>query len=142
MKTYKAILIIIMPFLFMNYSSAEDLEISLTGFENNNGAAIVVLHKNKDTFPENIEKAFLTISSKITGLTAKIIFRDISSGTYAVAAIHDQNNNKILDKNFFGIPNEGVAVSGNTEVSSGPPSFEDAKFILKEDSAITLKMDY
>lgn len=37
----------------------------------------------------------------------KVIFKNIHHGIYAVSVLHDENNNGLMDKNFFGIPTEG-----------------------------------
>ncbi|SMN14418.1 hypothetical protein CRYPD_1154 [uncultured Candidatus Thioglobus sp.] len=34
----------------------------------------------------------------------------IPSGSYAIAIFQDTNNNKVLDKNFFGIPKKNTAL--------------------------------
>ena len=44
---------------------------------------------------------------------------DISPGVYAVSMRHDENSNRKLYKNFFGIPKEGYGNSGNPRKSFG-----------------------
>jgi len=48
-------------------------------------------------------------------------------GTYALAVIHDENNNGRLDK-FMGIPREGFGFSRNPRIRMGPPRFEEVRF--------------
>ena len=121
---------------------AANIEVLLKGFENNQGQAIIVLHGNEESFPDNVDKAITKASARITNSTAHTVFNNIEPGTYAIAAIHDQNNNGRLDKSFFGIPEEGVGTSGESKNNSGPPKFKNAKFTLNDDKKIVIDLDY
>jgi uncharacterized protein (DUF2141 family) len=46
--------------------------------------------------------------------------------TIAIAAYHDANGNKELDKNSFGIPSERYGYSNNARGVTGPPTFEES----------------
>ena len=121
---------------------AADIEVLLRGFNNNQGQVIIALHNNAESFPDNIAQAITKGRANIANLTAKIVFNNIDPGTYAIAAIHDQNNNGILDKSFFGFPDEGVGVSGESDKKSGPPKFINSNFTLNTDKKITIVLDY
>lgn len=54
---------------------------------------------------------------------------DLDQGSYAIAAIHDENGNGRLDT-FLGIPREGFAFSRNPRVGFGPPRFEQVRFTV------------
>ena len=58
-----------------------------------------------------------------------IRFEGISSGTYAIALIHDENSNNTLDTSFGG-PKEGFGFSRNPPIHFGPPSFASAQFAV------------
>ncbi len=47
-----------------------------------------------------------------------------------------------MDRNFLGIPKEGYAFSNNVFGTFGPPKFEKAKFEVKEDIQLEIKMKY
>lgn len=64
-------------------------------------------------------------------------FKNLESGSYAVALFHDKNSNEKLDTNFIGIPKEGFGFSNNPRVLTGPPSFNKASFELKTNSKLT-----
>lgn len=53
---------------------------------------------------------------------------DVPPGRYAVQASHDENDNRKLDRNLFGIPKEGFGFSRDARVCMGPPRFSDAAF--------------
>jgi len=45
---------------------------------------------------------------------------------------HDENNNALLDKNFFGIPTENYGFSQNVRGTLGAPEFEAAAFSVQD----------
>ena len=69
-------------------------------------------------------------------------FEGLEDGVYAVSIYHDENNNKILDTNFLGLPSEGYGFSNNLRPMFRGASFEESKFELKGDSEITIQMGY
>jgi hypothetical protein len=60
----------------------------------------------------------------------------------SVVVYHDVNQNKICDKNFFGVPTEGYAFSNNVRPNLSVPSFEDCCFKFQQDRSINIKMVY
>ncbi|WP_231370315.1 DUF2141 domain-containing protein [Sphingomonas phyllosphaerae] len=62
-----------------------------------------------------------------------IRFTALPRGDYAVAVIHDENDNKKLDT-FAGIPKEGFGFSRNPAIRFGPPRFAAARFTLATDA--------
>lgn len=57
------------------------------------------------------------------------VIPDAPAGEVAVLAYVDENNNRMLDRNFIGIPVEPVALSNNYQ-PKGPPSFQQASFAV------------
>lgn len=49
----------------------------------------------------------------------------LPAGKYAIASFHDANNNRELDTNMMGIPNEKYGFSNNARGMFGPPDLED-----------------
>lgn len=60
--------------------------------------------------------------------TVTIVFRDVPPGRYAVALLHDENNNGKADRAAMMIPREGFGFSRDAKVRFGPPRFGDAAF--------------
>ncbi len=54
-------------------------------------------------------------------------FEGVPHGTYALAVIHDENDNGKLDT-FMGMPREGFGFSRNPGIGFGPPRFTSASF--------------
>jgi len=65
------------------------------------------------------------------------ILNKIDPGEYAIVVYHDINNNKKLDKTFFGKAKEPYAFSGNLKKKKrSAPKFEEVKFKLDENLKI------
>jgi uncharacterized protein (DUF2141 family) len=67
-------------------------------------------------------------------------YKDLKKGSYAIAASHDPNRNRITDTNFVGLPSEDWGVSNNIRPSLGTPTFEEAKFDVISDKTIEVRL--
>jgi len=67
----------------------------------------------------------------VTTATATITFTDVSEGRHAIKAFHDVNDNGELDTNWMGIPTEPYGFSNDAMGTFGPPSFQDASFLVE-----------
>jgi len=110
-------------------ASAENLiHVEVTGLRSDKGQALCALYSSADGFPTKPEKALAKTKSTITSHTASCDFPGVANGTYAVSVVHDENSNGNLDRNFIGMPKEGVGASNNAKGHLGPPRFDVAKF--------------
>ena len=67
----------------------------------------------------------------------------MSSIPYAVAVLHDENDNAKMDFNFLGMPLEGYGFSNDASALFGPPSFSAAAFRLTaRASHVSVKIRY
>ena len=78
--------------------------------------------------------------SQNTPTGTAFIFSNLKSGKYAISAMNDQNGNKVIDKNFLGIPKEEWGVSNNVRPTLRGPTFDEAVFEVDEKSDLTLKI--
>ena len=101
------------------------------------GAVAMVVCDQKTLFPCKKSTAVVVAKRKAAFESEKFEFV-LPNGVYAVAAIHDENGNELLDKNIFGMPTEGYALSGGAK----RPDFEKSKFVVNGDTKIALKMGY
>lgn len=60
----------------------------------------------------------------------------LPSGSFAVGAYHDVNNNGVLDKNWLGIPTEPYIMSGDRKM----PNFKASLIKLDTDKFVVLKL--
>jgi uncharacterized protein (DUF2141 family) len=106
----------------------QNLKVTITRLHSNNGVVLVSLFKEGEGFPDNAVKAYVKEKAYIVEKTATLIFKSIPPGTYAIAILHDENNNQKMDKNILGLPKEGYGFSNNASAPFGPPSFKKASF--------------
>jgi uncharacterized protein (DUF2141 family) len=59
---------------------------------------------------------------------ARCVFEIPAGGHMAFAAMHDEDGDGQLDRDFLGLPQEGYAFSNDVREPFGPPSFEAASF--------------
>jgi uncharacterized protein (DUF2141 family) len=109
-------------------AATNSFSVPIAGLRNDKGQVGCLLFASADGFPANADKAvgrqFVTIASK----SATCVFDNVAPGSYAIAAIHDENGNGKLDKNFLGIPTEGYGASRDARGTMGPPKWDDAVF--------------
>ena len=65
---------------------------------------------------------------------------DAPTGDVAVLVYVDENRNRLIDKNFIGIPKEPLGISNNYR-PKGPPAFKRAKFTISEGESITIDIE-
>jgi uncharacterized protein (DUF2141 family) len=117
-----------------------NLTINVTGFQNDNGFAMIALFNSEDGFAGKI-KAFRELKIQIKNKMVSCEFKDIPKGIYAVRLYHDENANGKLEKNFAGFPNEPYGVSNNAKNKLSPPEFEKAKFALDSIKTIAIVVE-
>jgi uncharacterized protein (DUF2141 family) len=126
----------------LNIDNTGEILVKIKGIKNYKGYIQVDIYKTNKGFPTAEEFAFKKLRFKVQKGENDLKITNLQHGTYAIAIFHDENQNKILDKNFLGIPNEGVGVSNITDTLFSAPKFNDAKFKLDKDTKLTIKMFY
>jgi uncharacterized protein (DUF2141 family) len=136
------VLLAALAVMSVNVQSEEvgTLTMNVTGFQNDNGFAMVSLHNSEEKFSGK-EKAFRDVKITIKDKKATCEFKDIPKGTYAVRAYHDENANGKLDKNFLGFPKEPYGISNNAKSKTGAPKYEKAKFDFNTNMTMEIKVD-
>ncbi|MGA9722082.1 MAG: DUF2141 domain-containing protein [Candidatus Binatus sp.] len=107
---------------------ANSIKVLVVGLHSNDGEVDCALFASADGFPGDSSKAGKTIRSKIANGQAVCIFGGVAPGNYAVSVFLDENDNGKLDRNFMGMPKEGVGASNDAAGYFGPPKFDDARF--------------
>jgi uncharacterized protein (DUF2141 family) len=126
-------------------SGAAVLTVKVIGFRNAKGRLDALLFNAPKGFPDDDSKAVDDDEVRIDPktLTAEVVFRSLPPGTYAVTLLHDENMNRKMDSNFFGIPKEGYGASMNPPRMHRAPKFDEAKFFLPpEGRVIQVKLIY
>ena len=72
-----------------------------------------------------------------------VVVRGVPPGRYAAQLFHDENSNGRTDRNFLGIPKEGVAFSRDAPIRLSPPKWNDAQFVYAGGAqGIAVRMRY
>ncbi len=119
---------------FAQETEGISIEISIDNILNNKGKIILALHTS-ETFMKG--PGILNEVSSITDGKVTVSFKNVKPGTYAVIALHDENENNRMDFQDNGMPKESYG-SSNNPMAYGPPQFSESKFDVSTDN---LKMD-
>jgi uncharacterized protein (DUF2141 family) len=110
-------------------SSCPGIHVKILDIRNSAGSVACALFKSPKGFPtEFLHAATNIMIIKVRDTQARCAFEDIPPGTYALAAIHDENMNDKLDANWLGAPTEGYGFSNDAKALLGAPSFSAARF--------------
>jgi len=78
--------------------------------ENNQGDIKAGLYRDATGFPDDVSKAYKVSTAKIKDGKSVLVFEGVEFGKYVLAAFHDENGNKQLDKNTKGVPIEALGM--------------------------------
>ena len=94
----------------------------------NKGRIGCLLFASAKGFPSDKKRAKQALRVKVLrhkgAWRARCVFNGVKPGVYAVAVLHDENNNDKMDKSFFGSPKEGYGVSNDAK----PGTFSGPKY--------------
>jgi uncharacterized protein (DUF2141 family) len=123
--------------------ASNSIRVVVVGLHSNDGEVYCSLFGSADGFPGDSAKAAKTTRSKIEDKQAACTFSGVAPGDYAVSVFEDENGNGKLDRNFMGIPKEGVGASNDAAGKFGPPKFDDARFRYKDGpTVLTIHIRY
>jgi len=124
--------------------STTSLTVVVNGIRNQTGEICLRVYNSEKGFPDNAKSEVKSGCTKITGNSIKQVFSGLKPGNYAVAVVDDQNGDHKLNKDFFGIPEEGFGISRNPIVSiiTGTPKFKNASFKVDKNTTINIFLKY
>ncbi len=74
------------------------IEVTMTGFSNNDGQAMIAIYDSEENF---LESRLVGQLSQIENNKSVAIFKDIPDGDYAISVVHDEDNNGKLNMMMF-----------------------------------------
>lgn len=111
--------------------SSADLTVIVSNIQARGAGEItILLFDAPEKFGPKIEKASHRVVIEDFGQSARHTFQDLPSGTYAIMAFQDLNNNGALDKNFIGFPKEPLVAYQMKRL--GKPSFKKSSITLSD----------
>lgn len=124
-------------------NQSAELVIKIEGVRNDKGQVLVAIYNSAEGFPGKPEGAVVKEAVPAKNGTVELSVPNLKPGSYAVALHHDESGDQKMAYNFVGIPKEGFGFSGNKRILFGPPSFNNAKFEVKDGrTSCDIKMKY
>lgn len=128
-----AVLVLALPAVPITQQTAHaaqgcTLRIHVDGLRNSIGKVGTALFTSAEGWPEDLNKAFRHGPTTITPgeRQATAVWENLPPGDYGVVALHDENENRKLDRNIFGWPKEGFGFANNPYVGLSAPDFRVA----------------
>ena len=120
-----------------------DVVITITDVRSNKGVVRACMTAREDVFPKCIKDPQSHRVVVAADGTIEIRFSDVKPGRYAIALLHDENNNGKADRAIGMMPKEGYGFSRDAPVRMAPPKFRDAVFEQGDRTQhLTIKMRY
>lgn len=116
------------------------LTVVVHGMNSSKGVLGIVIFDKATGWPENVSASFRHTAFPAQPGTQTVQIPDLPSGRYAVALIHDVNENMKLDKNWIGKPQEKWGMSNNPRARFSAPPMEKALFDLQQDETIEIRL--
>ena len=117
--------------------------VTVTDLRNTKGVVRACMTTNAKVFPKcrddaNSHRLVVNAGSRVI-----LTFDNVQPGTYAIALLHDENNNGKSDRALMMMPKEGYGFSRDAKVSMGPPKFAAAAFTVgSQPVSQTIRMRY
>lgn len=117
------------------------LTLVVEGVRNSRGVVGALIFGSAQGWPENSGAAVAQESRPAQPGTDVLVF-ELPPGTYAAVVLHDENSDRKLERNRFGLPKEGWGMSNNPKAHLSAPSFERARFTLQGDTELRIRLNY
>lgn len=103
-----------------------DVTVSITGMRSTKGVVRACMTGDAARFPKcagdpRSHRLVVPASGSL-----KLTFKGVTPGRYAIALLHDENNNGKADRALGMMPTEGFGFSRDAPVRMAPPAFIDA----------------
>ena len=122
---------------------AGEVVITVTDLRSTKGVVRACMTTREDIFPKCIKDPSSHRTVVPAGEKVEIRFSGVKPGNYAIALLHDENDNGKADRALGMMPKEGYGFSRDAPVKMAPPNFKDAVFTQGEvTNRLTIKMRY
>lgn len=124
-------------------ASAGSVTITVTDLRNTDGVVRACMTTREDVFPRCIRdpKSHRTVVRAANSLTIR--FDNVEPGEYAIALLHDENEDGKANRVLGMAPKEGYGFSRDAPVRMAPPDWDDAVFTVGPgNQRMTIKMRY
>jgi uncharacterized protein (DUF2141 family) len=112
------------------------------GVKDSKGKVGFLMFASPSGWPHGHEQAYRDDAKPARPGDVEMRFTGIKPGNYAFVALHDENENKKLDRKGSGRPTEGWAMSRNPKGKMKTPPFQSAVMMVQCGSRIEMTMQY
>jgi uncharacterized protein (DUF2141 family) len=117
--------------------------VKVTDIRNAKGVVRACMTSDSKKFPRCRDDSVSYKAVVKSAETVTLVFKDVKPGHYAIALLHDENENGKSDRMLGMMPKEGYGFSRDAPVKMAPPKFEQAAFDVGEEAqSQTIKMRY
>ena len=123
--------------------SSQYVKVKISNINKEKGHLYLAIFSRNSLFPKESAKALAVNSFPLTKERHEITVKIDTNQDWeevAFAVFLDQDMNKKLSKNFFGIPKEPFGFSNNPNLITGPPSFDDCKITIQNTSLLKIRL--
>lgn len=122
---------------------SSNISVTVTNMRSSEGVVRACITTDPHQFPKCDDHATSMNVTTPANQSLKFTFKNVPAGRYAIALLHDENNNGKADRALFMMPTEGFGFSRDAKVRMGPPKFEAAAFdVAGKPITQTIKMRY
>ncbi len=122
----------------------QTVTVTVTGLRSSKGVVRACMTTDAQRFPKcagDPASYRLVVPASEGGAT--LTFKGVTPGRYAIALLHDENENGKADRALGMMPREGFGFSRDAPVRMAPPKFADAVFpVAHSDLKLTIRMRY
>ena len=124
--------------LAAGFSSAATLTVTVANVTEEAGQIRISVYDEETWLDRERQVARQFVLADGAGVAASF---ELPPGTYAVAVLHDVNDNGRMDYRLMRVPKEPYGLSNGVVPKFGPPKFADCAFaVADEDMAITIEL--
>ena len=123
-----AIIAAAMPLAASEPPKQGEIAVTITDLRSTKGVVRACMTTNPAIFPRCREDPASYRLVVPAGDKVELMFRNVKPGRYAIALLHDENDNGKADRALGMMPKEGFGFSRDAPVKMAPPKFEAAAF--------------
>ncbi len=124
-------------------AAAGTVTITVTDVRSNEGVIRACMTTRENIFPRCRQDPNSYSTVVRAGNTVTIRFTNVRPGDYAIALLHDENEDGKANRVMGMAPREGYGFSRDAPVRVAPPKWDDAVFTIGQASQnLTIKMRY
>ena len=122
---------------------AHDVSVSVSGLRSIKGVVRACMTADAARFPKCAGDPTSYRLVVPANAASRLTFKGVTPGRYAIALLHDENDNGKADRALGMMPREGYGFSRDAPVRMAPPKYADAAFeVGADDMILAIKMRY